>query len=153
MVKEQHYINTLYYQIEQTAKYCRYLGSQLFSKLNLDLSVEEFVTLDTLSIHGEICQRDLAKLILKDRPATGRILNSLEQKELIERFADTKNNRLVRKIIMTNNGKETLNHITGILKKYLKKIPHEFSQSKIEEIKDSIREFREILEKEVEMNI
>ncbi|MBP3820840.1 MarR family transcriptional regulator [bacterium] len=153
MIKEQHYINTLYYQIEQTAKYCRYLGSQVFNKLNLGINVEEFVTLDTLSLHGEICQRDLAKLILKDRPATGRILNSLEEKELIERFADTKNNRLVRKIIMTNNGKKTLKQITGILKKYLEKIPHEFSQSKIEEIKNNMREFREILEKEVEMNI
>ena len=153
MIKEQHYINTLYYQIEQTAKYCRYVGSQVFNKLNLGINVEEFVTLDTLSLHGEICQRDLAKLILKDRPATGRILNSLEEKELIERFADTKNNRLVRKIIMTNNGKKTLKQITGILKKYLEKIPHEFSQSKIEEIKNNMREFREILEKEVEMNI
>ena len=77
----------------------------------------------------------------------------MEEKELIERFADTKNNRLVRKIIMTNNGKKTLKQITGILKKYLEKIPHEFSQSKIEEIKNNMHEFREILEKEVEMNI
>ena len=149
MVKEQHYINTLYYQIEQTAKYCRYLGSQLFSKLNIGVSVEELVTLDTIFLHDELCQRDLAKLILKDRPATGRILSALEEKGYIVRNADTKNNRLVRKISIT----EILKSVTNVLKKYLEKIPHELSEEKIEEMKNNMREFRAILEKEVEMNI
>ncbi len=153
MVKEQHYINTLYYQIEQTAKYCRYLGSQLFSKLNIGVSVEELVTLDTIFLHDELCQRDLAKLILKDRPATGRILSALEEKGYIVRNADTKNNRLVRKISITQSGEEILKSVTNVLKKYLEKIPHELSEEKIEEMKNNMREFRAILEKEVEMNI
>lgn len=153
MNKEKHYINTLYYQIEQTAKYCRNLGAQLFEKLNIGISVEEFVTLDTLSIHGEMCQRDLAKLILKDRPSTGRILNSLEEKRLINRFADTKNNRLIRKIVMTDNGKTILKQTSDALKVYLEKIPRMLSEEKIEEMKKNMRDFRESLEKEVEMNI
>ena len=153
MKQEKHYINTLYYQIEQTAKYCRSLGAQLFQKLNMNISVEEFVTLDTLSIHGEMCQRDLAKLILKDRPSTGRILNLLEDKNLIIRIADTKNNRLVRKIVMTDDGKILLEKTTQALKVYMEKIPRMFSEEKIEEMKNYMREFRESLEKEVEMNI
>ena len=124
MRQETHYINTLYYQIEQTAKYCRNLGTQLFKKLNICISVEELVTLDTLSIYGEICQRDLAKLLLKDRPSTGRILNSLEERGLINRFADTKNNRLIRKIVMTENGKILLKQTTDVLKVYLRKLRH-----------------------------
>ena len=153
MNKEKHYINTLYYQIEQTAKYCRSLGAQLFEKLNLNISVEEFVTLDTLSLHGEMCQRDLAKLILKDRPSTGRILNSLEEKGLIQRFADTKNNRLVRKIVMTKAGMDMLKNTIEALKVYLERIPRALSEEKISEMKKNMREFRESLEKEVEINI
>jgi DNA-binding MarR family transcriptional regulator len=153
MNKEKHYINTLYYQIEQTAKYCRSLGAQLFEKLNLNLSVEEFVTLDTLSLNGEMCQRDLAKLILKDRPSTGRILNLLEEKGFVKRFADTKNNRLIRKIVMTDEGKLMLKNTSETLKVYLEKISRMFSEEKIEEMKKNMREFRESLEKEVEMNI
>jgi DNA-binding MarR family transcriptional regulator len=153
MNKEKHYINTLYYQIEQTAKYCRSLGAQLFEKLNLNLSVEEFVTLDTLSLNGEMCQRDLAKLILKDRPSTGRILNLLEEKGFVKRFADTKNNRLIRKIVMTDEGKLMLKNTSETLKVYLEKISRTFSEEKIEEMKKNMREFRESLEKEVEMNI
>lgn len=153
MTQEQHFINTLYYQVEQTAKYCRYLGAQLFDKLKIGVSVEELVTLDTLSLNDGICQRDLAKIILKDRPATGRILNLLENKGYIKRSADTKNNRRIRKITMTEDGKLILKKVTGMIKVYLEKIPNEFSEEKIEEMKNNMKEFRNILEKEVEFNI
>ena len=84
MYKCEHYTDSIYYQLEQTAKYCKYLGMQIFQKLDLPISLDEFVILDILIDNEEICQRDLAKLILKDRPCTGRLLNSLEEKGFIE---------------------------------------------------------------------
>ena len=57
---------------------------QIFQKLDLPISLDEFVILDILIDNEEICQRDLAKLILKDRPCTGRLLNSLEEKGFIK---------------------------------------------------------------------
>ena len=153
MHEEKHYINSIYYQFELTAKYCKYLGSQLFQKLNVALSLDEVVTLDTLALYGEMCQRDLAKLILKDRPSTGRILNSLEDKGYIERVADTKNNRLIRKIILTEDGKSILSAVTSKLKDYMGKIPQIFSEEKIAETKKIMSDFREVLKQEVEINI
>lgn len=153
MKEEKHFINSIYYQLEQTAKYCKYLGNQLFEKLNLPISLDEFVILDTVSIHGEICQRDLAKLILKDRPTTGRLLNSLEEKGLIKRFADTKNNRLVRKTKLTAKGEKLLEKMTKVLKDYFAGLPEILSGEKVVELKQRISEFREGLEKEVEMKI
>ena len=104
MLKCEHFIDSIYYQLEQTAKYCRYLGMQLFQKLDLPINLDEFVVLDTLLGHEGICQRDLAKLILKDRPSTGRLLNSLEEKGLILRSNETKNGRQVRKTSLTDEG-------------------------------------------------
>jgi MarR family transcriptional regulator for hemolysin len=153
MKEEKHFINSIYYQLEQTAKYCKYLGNQLFEKLNLPIPLDEFVILDTVSIHGEICQRDLAKLILKDRPTTGRLLNSLEEKGLIKRFADTKNNRLVRKTKVTAKGEKLLEEMTKVLKDYFAGLPEILSGEKVVELKQRISEFREGLEKEVEMKI
>jgi MarR family transcriptional regulator for hemolysin len=153
MKEEKHFINSIYYQLEQTAKYCKYLGNQLFEKLNLPIPLDEFVILDTVSIHGEICQRDLAKLILKDRPTTGRLLNSLEEKGLIKRFADTKNNRLVRKTKLTAKGEKLLEEMTKVLKDYFAGLPEILSGEKVLELKQRISEFREGLEKEVEMKI
>ena len=153
ITEETHYINTIYYKIEQTAKYCKHLGTQIFEKLKLPISLDEFTTLDTISIYGEICQRDLAKLILKDRPSTGRILNSLEERGFITRFADTKNNRLVRKMKLTKKGKDTLDKALITLKEYLEKLPLVLSDSERTNLEKSIQMFKQGLEKEVEMNI
>ncbi len=153
MRQEKHYIDSIYYQLELTAKYCKYLANTVFQKLKIQISLDEYATLDTLVANGQMCQRDLAKLILKDRPSTGRILNSLEEKGYINRVADTKNNRLIRKIILTEDGKKVLDEITSKVRGYLEKIQTSFSLEKINELRLSITRFREILENEVEINI
>ena len=153
MYECEHYIDSIYYQLEQTAKYCRYLGMQIFSKLDLPINLDEFVVLDTLLGHEGICQRDLAKLILKDRPCTGRLLNSLEEKGFIERFVDTKNNRLVKKMKLTPIGIKTTQDVTNVIKDYMDKLPKVLSDEDKIELINSIKKFRESLEKEVEMKI
>ena len=121
MYKCQHYTDSIFYQFEQTAKYCRFLGVQVFQKLNMPISPDEFYALDVIMMHDNICQRELAKLILKDRPNTGRILDSLEEKGYIERFADTKNNRLVRRMKITDTGKKITEETSERLREYLQK--------------------------------
>lgn len=149
----EHYIESIYYQLEQTARYCRYLGSQIFQKLNMPVSMDEFVTMDTISLNDEMCQRELAKLILKDRANTGRILNSLEEKGYIERFVDTKNNRLVRKMRLTPEGREITTKVSKVLREYIEKLPKVLSENDKFEIMESLKRFREGLEQEVEMKI
>lgn len=151
--KEKHYINSIFYEIEQTAKYCKSFGSQVFQKLNLPITLDEFAALDTISLYGEICQRDLAKLILKDRPSTGRILNCLENRNYVKRFVDTKNNRLVRKMALTPEGEAILEKATRTLREYSENLPEIFSTTDIDKLKESIQKFKRCLEKEVELNI
>ncbi|RAI09496.1 MAG: hypothetical protein DK841_09220 [Candidatus Melainabacteria bacterium] len=149
----EHYIESIYYQLEQTARYCRYLGSQIFQKLDMPVSMDEFVTMDTISLNDGMCQRELAKLILKDRANTGRILNSLEEKGYIERFVDTKNNRLVRKMRLTPEGREITTKVSKVLREYIEKLPKVLSENDKFEIMESLKRFREGLEQEVEMKI
>lgn len=149
----EHYTDSIYYQLEQTAKYCRYLGTQIFQKLNTPITLDEFAALDVIQMHDGICQRELAKLILKDRPNTGRILNSLEEKGYIERFVDTKNNRLVRKMTLTDSGKIVIEKVTESLKKHIETLPKIFSDEDKAKLMLALKNFRESLEKEVEMKI
>ena len=149
----EHYIESIYYQLEQTARYCRYLGSQIFQKLDMPVSMDEFVTMDTISLNDGMCQRELAKLILKDRANTGRILNSLEEKGYIERIVDTKNNRLVRKMRLTPEGREITTKVSKVLREYIEKLPKVLSENDKFEIMESLKRFREGLEQEVEMKI
>ena len=153
MYKCEHYTDSIFYQIEQTAKYCKTIGTQVFQKLNMPVTTEEFATLDVISQNDNICQRELAKLILRDRANTGRILNSLEKKGYIERFADTKNNRLVRRIKLTPSGIEVIDRCSSVLKEYINKFHYLFSIEDKLALKESIIRFRQSLEKEVEMNI
>ena len=153
MDKCKHFTDSIFYQFEQTAKYCRFLGMQVFKKLEMPLSPDEFYALDVLLIKDNICQRELAQMILKDRPNTGRILDSLEEKNLIERFADTKNNRLVRRIKITEQGRFIAEEISRKLRNYITKIPKVLSDEDKQKLIDLMIRFREGLEKEVEMKI
>lgn len=72
------------------------------------ISGECFAALDTISCNKGICQRDLAKLILKDRANTGRILNSLEEKGFIKRYKTQRIIDLSKRWSYSGNGKELL---------------------------------------------
>lgn len=150
----KHYTESIHYDIEQTAKIIKLVAAQLFNKLNFDIVPEEYSALDVISCHSGICQRDLAKLIFKDRANTGRILNSLETKGLITRFVDTKNNRLVRKMAMTEAGYKKLNEINLKFEKALLHNREEiFSENDVENLQISLKKFRVSLEKLLELKI
>lgn len=153
MYKCEHYIESIYYNLERTAKYCRYLGLQIFQNLGISITMDEFVALDVIMVHNGICQRELAKIILKDRANTGRILNSLEKKGYIKRYADTKNNRLVRKMVLTEEGLQITNTVSNQLRDYINKLPKVFSDEDKTELSNALQKFRKTLEQEVEMNI
>ncbi len=153
MYKTEHFTDSIFYQMELTAKYCRSLGVQVFTKLNFPITVDEYSAMDVIMLHDGICQRELAKLILKDRANTGRILNTLEQKGYIERFVDTKNKRLVRKMIITNEGKKIFKKASDVLKEHLSSIPKILTDEEKETLKNIMIKLREGLKKEVEMKI
>lgn len=153
MYKSDHFTDSLFYQIELTAKYCRSLGSQIFQKLNMPLTVDEYSAMDVIMLHDGICQRELAKILLKDRPNTGRILNTLEEKGYIERFADTKNNRLVRKMIITKEGEKVFEYTSDLLREHLSKIPKIISDEEKAFVKIICKKLRDGLKNEVEMKI
>lgn len=149
----KHFTDSIYYDLELTARYCKFLGIQLFEKIQSKVGPDEFAALDTISINPEICQRDLAKLILKDRANTGRILNSLEEKGYITRPIDTKNNRLVRKMVITEAGYEIINETTIRVKEYFKKVSEKVPEEEIVKLQEYLRKLRNRLSEVVEIQI
>ena len=143
-----HYTDSIHYELEQTSRLMNMLTNQLFKKLELSITFDEYIALDTVSINEGICQRDLAKLILKDR-----ILNELEQKGFITRFIDTKNNRLVKKMGITETGLQELNSINNKIKTYLSGVTKRIPPEDVDKVRDILRAFRLELDKIVETNI
>lgn len=102
---QQPFINSLFYKIEQTSRICHYFCESCFKEyLQKEISFDEFIILDTILCNPDICQRDLAKRILKGASHISKILNALEKRELIERPIGKKGKRTIRKIVITENG-------------------------------------------------
>ncbi|MCQ2957814.1 MAG: MarR family transcriptional regulator [Candidatus Gastranaerophilales bacterium] len=138
-----HFTDSIFYSIEQIARYLEINGKEFFSAITDIITPEEFRTLDVMSCNPEICQRDLAKLILRDRVRTKRILDSLEKKGIIEFYSDLKNRRLVKKMKITENGKiifeQTSKKIKEKMQPYVNEMYKKFDESKITELKSLLK--------------
>ncbi len=149
----KHYTESIFYEIEFTAKYIKRMGYNYCNELDMGVGPEETLALDIIYLNPGICQRDLAKKLLKDRAGTGRVLLQLEAKGFVERFVDTKGNRLVRKMKLTPSGAEMLKLATEKFTPIVKKIKSDFSPEKGEKLKNLLNELRTILAENVKTQI
>lgn len=149
----KHFTDTIFYQVELTARYTKMLGMQLFGKLGVGLTIEEFSALDTISANNGLCQRDLAKLILKDRANTGKLLDSLEAKGLIERELAVKNNRPVKVVTITEKGTKTYDETYSKLEPHHRIIKEKIANTDLAKVGELLRELREVLEDTLDIGI
>lgn len=141
------------YAIDKTAVYLKVYGAQFFNSKNFGITLEQFIALVALFESDNICQRDLSKLILKDRSNTSRILNILEEKGLIERTIDTKQKRLVKKVCLTKSGKELLLKIGPEIKKSYQTLITGISDEEIEAVKNILKKLRNNLSENTTIQI
>lgn len=153
IVLKEHFRDTIFYQIELTARYCKLLGAQVFEQFNVGLSVEEFSILDTLLVQKELCQRDLAKLILKDRANTGKLLDGLEKKGFITRKLSKKNNRPVKLIEITKSGIKQAEDAARQIRPQYKSIKEKIDNSDIARVGELLAELRQILNESLNIQI
>ena len=150
---QEHYIDTIFYQIELTARYCRFLGQQVFEQYNTGVSVDEFAILDICSSQKELCQRDLAKLIFRDRSNTGKLLDTLEKKNLIKRKLSIKNNRPVKIIEVTPDGIKKVEEVITKIRPHYIEVKEKIANSDVARVKDLLDELRKILNETVNIQI
>lgn len=151
--KSKHFTDTIFYQIELTARYTKLLGTQLFGKLGIGLTPEEFAALDTISANDDLCQRDLAKLILKDRANTGKLLDSLENKGFISRELTVKNNRPVKIIKITEQGQCIYDDTYLKLEPHHKFVKEKIANTDLARVGELLRDLREVLEDTIDIDI
>ena len=150
---QDHFTDTIFYQIELTAKYCKMLGAQVFEQFKTGITVEEFAVLDTLRSQDELCQRDLAKLILKDRANTGKLLDSLEQKGMITRKLGMKNNRPVKIIGITRDGCAKVIEAADRIRPHYIEIKEKINNSDLAKVGDLLKDLRNILHESLKIQI
>lgn len=149
----KNYTESILYAIEQTAIYCRLKGTQVLNKLDVGVTLEQYIALDCISNSKDICQRDLSKLISKDRSNTGRILTILEEKELIERTIEAKNNRLVKKIHITLKGQDLLDNASTKIRENMKFIYEYMDKEEFDKLRYLLNKLKDIMVKNTNIQI
>lgn len=150
---KEHYTESIFYQLQLTARYVEIMGANRLNQLGFDMGPKELLALDIIYLNPGICQRDLAKQLLKDRAGTGRILLSLEAKGLIERFVTTKGNRLVRNMKLTEKGEAYLKKCQEKLMPSIQKAKKSFTEEDEKILKNILQKLRKIFSENIDTQI
>lgn len=150
---QKHFTNTIFYQIELTAKYCKLLGTQVFEQYSAGITCEEYSVLDVLANSPKMCQRDLAKIILKDRANTGKLLDGLEKRGYVTRTLSIKNNRPVKIVEITDEGRKKAEEVLEKIRPHFQRVMEKINNSDVARVSDLLKELREILDETLEIQI
>ncbi len=148
-----HFQNSVLFEIEQISKYVHELAKDFFKKNNILVTHEEFRTLDVLYCNPECCQRDLAKLILRDRINTGRLIDNLEKKGLIKRYNDTKGKRLVKRMTITQKGLDCYRATITAIQPQFKKLEEKFTIEQMQELRNTLQRLKQNISEIVDLKI
>ncbi len=133
------YTESFYYHIGLTARYLKILASQIFENIHANISLEDFIVMDLLKTEGTMCQRDLAKFLLKDRGNTGRILQNLEKKSYITIKIETKGQRIIKMVYLTDEGDKYLEFISEKLRTVTDKLREHLDKGFEEQMVESLK--------------
>jgi MarR family transcriptional regulator, transcriptional regulator for hemolysin len=98
----------------------------------MKISTEQFGLLHAISIKEEdVIQKDMAEMMGKDKSAILRLIDSLEEKELVRRVADIKDRRK-NYLMVTKIGYRVLEHYMKVVYELMKDIQQGLSPSDIE---------------------
>jgi MarR family transcriptional regulator, transcriptional regulator for hemolysin len=86
----------------------RVLRKRTGERAEVKLTTEEFVLLNTIHKNEvDVIQKDMAYILGKDKSSILRLIDSLEEKDLVRRVADT-NDRRKNYLMVTKNGEKEL---------------------------------------------
>ncbi len=151
--QEKKYTESLFYEVYLTGKYIKKMSAQHFKNLNLELTSEEFSTLDFIYHNGNMCQRDLALKMFINRANMGKILNGLEERGFLTRIVNIKCNRPVKLISMTKEGEEVYTKTLETLRNTAERACNKFSEEEVKILIQGMQKMRKCLKEIVEIDI
>ena len=101
----QNYNKAYFFKIDTTIKRIRNYMQRGLTDAAIDLTVDQWVVLDHLSLNRGISQIELGNITFKDPPTMTRILDLLVKKELVIRCNSSSDRRKFT-IDLTDKGKE-----------------------------------------------
>ena len=131
-IDKEHYIDTIIYSIDNIMREVKNELRNKIDSLNIGITSEQFVLLDTISCFEDLYQQKLSEIIMKDKSNTNRILKVLEQKGLIKKEFGKVNNRLVYFLKITPQGQEIVDKTIPKMKQFITDIFTNINNNEIE---------------------
>ena len=146
-IKAKHYIDTIIFSVDLIIKGLKNELKQKIDSLNIGITGEQFVVLDTIYCYPNIYQQKLSDLLSKDKSNTTRILGVLEQKGYIYKTISKHNNRLVNLLNITDEGKKVIKNNMPNMKKFLTDVFQNITDEEIELLHSLSEKFQKDLTK------
>lgn len=141
-IKAAHYTDMLIYDVERALKKIQLELNQFILTLPPHITSEQFAVLDTVYGSGNICQQDVADILMKDKSNIKRLVGILEEKHYLTRTAGRKNNRLVNCLNITQEGRKVIDTCMPLIKQYLESRLKNVSDEEIAALKDIVNKIK-----------
>lgn len=138
--------NYLPYQLDYTSNFNKSFRREFqYQFISKEVTADEFAILVAIVINPDVSQSELAKLLFKGKAHIGKILNEMENRGLIKRIADTRDNVIIKRNKITDKGLEICNH--GIQESEMIKnaMENEFTEDEVKQFISYLKRFRTVL--------
>lgn len=106
--------------------------SDELTQVDVKISTEQFGLLHAISIKEEdVIQKDMAEMMGRDKSVILRLIDSLEEKELVRRVADTKDRRK-NYLMVTKSGYRVIDQYMKVVYEMMEEIQQGLTQSEID---------------------
>ena len=146
--------DNLTFQIDYTANFNKTFRREFQEQIiNANVTTDECSILFAIDYNPDISQSELARLMFKGKAHIGKILNDMEERGLVKRIADTRDNIIIKRNEITQDGMEILKKGYEAIDKVKKAVDNEFSKEDIEQFKDYLRRYRKVLRTFVDVKL
>ena len=148
-IKPEHYVDTVIHSIDIIIKNVKAELRQRADELDMGITSEQFVVLDTVSYYENMYPQKLSDILMKDKSNTNRMIKVLVDKGLLTKEVGKNNNRLVYILNVTDKGKKLVDENMPKIKKYITEIFENISDEEIELLHSMSDKFTKALAKKL----
>lgn len=106
---EDHKNKRIGFLLERTTRNAKLSFTKAFKKLEVDITPEQWIVIDTVNKNGTMSQKSIGQLSFKNAPTISRIIDNLVKKGLVDRVEE-KGDRRKTSISITASGANLIDH-------------------------------------------
>jgi len=133
----------------KTVKILEYHLQELFNNHELDLTKEQMIVLKRLHSDDGLSQNELAFLTLRNKSSLTRLLSKMEKKGYISR-QQSKEDKRINNVYLTQKGKETFALTKPVIKKIITKMEKNITITEKEQIITILKKIQNNFDSKIE---